>query len=160
MMFLHLDKGEKDHWLPVLFDLLYENMSVIAPSGMSYEDEKAQWLSQVSPALDKAPRQIVLGFAEEELVGYMQYYLRQQMLMVEEIQLKREYQKTSLFYGFCKYLASVVPEDLQTVEAYADKRNLNSICLMERLGMTACETDTQFVHMRGRVEQMGFLFRK
>ena len=159
-MFVQLNKAEKDCWLPMLFDILYENMREIAPSGMSYEEEKLQWLSQVSPALDKAPRQIILGLVGEEPVGYVQYYLRQQMLMVEEIQLKREYQKTNLFYGFWKCLVSIVPEDLETVEAYADKRNLDSIRLMERLGMTACETDGQFVHMRGAVGKMGLLFRK
>ena len=91
MDFCFLNKSEKDHYLPQLFDLLYENMKVIAPSGLSYEQEKTEWLENVSPALEKAPRQIVLCFVAGELAGYMQYYIRDTLLMVEEIQLKKKY---------------------------------------------------------------------
>lgn len=154
MIFCCLDKSEKDHWLPQLFDLLYENMQAIAPSGLSYEQERKQWLSAVSPALEKTPRQIILCFVDEKLAGYIQYYIREQMLMVEEVQLKKKYHRTCLFYKFCKHLMSVLPDNLQIVEAYANKRNRNSICLMKKLGLHPCEADTDspFVHMRGATE--------
>lgn len=159
-MFMYLNKKEKDYYLPLLFDLLYENMQSIAPSGLSYDQEKEDWLSTVSPALDKAPRQIILCFVDGELSGYIQYYTRAQMLMVEEIQIKKEYHRTLLFYGLCKYLLSVVPNNLETVEAYADKRNLNSIRLMKKLGMHICneEPDSAFVHMRGSAKKIYLLF--
>jgi len=157
-----VDKSEKDHWLPQLFDLLYDNMRSIAPSGLTYEQERKQWLAAVSPALEKAPRQIILCFVGKELAGYVQYYIRERMLMVEEIQLKREFHRTFLFYQFCKHLLSVMPEELQTVEAYADKRNLNSIRLMEKLGMQHCETevDSSFVHMQVPAEKVYQLFKQ
>ena len=60
-----LNKKEKDQWLPRLFDLLYENMHRIAPSGLNRDQEREQWLSQVSPALDKEPRQVLLCFADD-----------------------------------------------------------------------------------------------
>ncbi len=162
MMFCYLDKSEKDHWLPQLFDLLYDNMRSIAPSGLSYEQERKEWLAAVSPALEKAPRQIILCFVGEELAGYVQYYIRERMLMVEEIQLKREFHRTFLFYKFCKHLLSVLPDDLQTIEAYADKRNLYSICLMEKLGMQPCEleSDSPFVHMHVPAEKVYLLFKQ
>lgn len=161
LMFCCLDKAEKDDWLPRLFDLLYENMQSIAPSGLSYEQDKAQWLAAVSPALDKAPRQILMCFAGEKIVGFVQYYVRDQLLMVEEIQLKKEYHRTLLFYRFCKYILSVIPDALQTVEAYADKRNLNSIRLMEKLGMQILEEDpdSPFVHMHGAAGRIYRFFR-
>ena len=161
LMFYYLNKAEKDDWLPQLFDLLYENMQSIAPSGLSYEQDKAQWLAAVSPALDKAPRQILMCFAGEKIVGFVQYYVRDQLLMVEEIQLRKEYHRTLLFYRFCKYMLSVIPDALQTVEAYADKRNLNSIRLMEKLGMLPLEisADSPFVHMRGPAENIYRFFR-
>ncbi len=160
MVFCYLNKSEKDHYLPQLFDLLYENMKVIAPSGLTYEQERTEWLEAVSPALEKPPRQIILCFVAGELAGYMQYYIRDKLLMVEEIQLKKKYHRTLLFYRLCKYLISVMPDDLQTVEAYADKRNRNSIRLMEKLGMQPCEpdADSPFVHMRGPAESVYQLF--
>lgn len=161
-MFYYLDKFKKDYWLPQLFDLLYENMQSIAPSGLSYEQEKAEWLTAVSPALEKAPRKIIMCFVCGELAGYIQYYIREQMLKVEEIQLKKKYHRTFLFYKFCKYLVSVVPDNLKTIEAYADKRNWNSISLMERLGMHPCEleSDSPFVHMRGAAETVYQRFKR
>ena len=75
--------------------------------------------------------------------------------MVEEFQLQANYHRTLLFCGFCRYLLSVLPDDLQIIEAYADKRNASSIRLMEKLGMQACrEDDSAFVHMRGSAEQV------
>lgn len=162
MRFYYLNKGEKDIWLPRLFELLYENMHSIAPSGLSYEQEKAQWLAVVSPAMEKAPRQIIMCFVDGELAGYMQYYIRQQMLMVEEIQLKKKYHRTLLFYKLCKYLMTVLPDHLQTIEAYADRRNGASIRLMEKLGMRSCEQESEspFVHMRGPAERVYRLFQQ
>ncbi len=161
-MFIFLNKQEKDAWLPKLFDLLYENMQTIAPSEGSYAQEKARWLAEVAPALDKAPRQIIMCFVGGELAGYIQYYIREQMLMVEEIQLKKQYHSTVLFYQLCKHLLTIVPDDLQTIEAYADKRNLHSIRLMEKLGMQPCdaEADCPFVHMRGFAETLYLLFKR
>ncbi len=155
-MFIYLNKGEKDQWLPKLFDLLYENMQTIAPSGLSYEEEKALWLQEVSSALEKEPRQIILCFMGKELAGHLQYYIRDGLLMVEELQLKKKYQRSLLFYGLCKYLLKDLPQNLKTVEAYADKRNLASVRLMEKLGMKACEDETPspFVHLRGPAERL------
>lgn len=161
-MFCYLNKAEKDQYLPQLFDLLYENMQKIAPSGRSYEREKVEWLAEVSSALEKEPRQIILCFVYGELAGYIQYYIREKMLMVEEIQLKKEYQSTLLFYKVCKFFLSILPGNLETIEAYADRRNLNSINLMEKLGMQSCESETDvfFVHMRGKVESIYLLFKR
>jgi len=161
-MFTYLNKQEKDFWLPQLFDLLHDNMSVIAPSGYSYEEEKAKWLAAVSPALDKEPRQIIMCIINGQPVGFIQYYIRQDLLMVEEIQIKKEYQKSTMFLQFCKHMLSVIPEDVQTVEAYADKRNKNSINLMGKMGLLALkdEDSSSFVHMRGSVHKLYSTFRK
>ena len=153
-IFMQLNKSEKEKWLPKLFDLLYDNMRLIAPSNLSYEQEKAIWLSKVSPALDKDPRQIILGFVDDDLSGYIQYYTRDQLLMVEEIQIKRDYQRTFLFYHFCKYLSQLLPDNIQFIEAYADKRNLNSQHIMKKLGMKVLEEkeETPLVHFSGTIE--------
>ena len=153
MRFCYLDKTEKEQWLPELFDLFYENMRSIAPLGLSYRQEKEQWLSEVSPALEKAPRQIILCLAGEQLVGYMQYYIREGMLMVEELQLKPQYQGTLLFCGLCKHLLRVLPGDLKTIEAYAHLKNRRSIDLMKKLGMEICQEQPPFAHLRGSAEK-------
>ncbi|MEE1327410.1 MAG: GNAT family N-acetyltransferase [Oscillospiraceae bacterium] len=156
-----LNKKEKDQWLPRLFGLLYENMHRIAPSGLNQDQEREQWLSQVSPALDKEPRQILMCFADGELVGYLQYYTRNDLLMIEEVQISRQYQRTFVFYRLCKYLLGNLSKDIRIIEAYADKRNHASIKLMGKLGMVTVEEDeSAFIHMRGSAQTIRTIFTK
>lgn len=158
MQLLFLDKSQKDRVLPALFDLFYENMDPIAPFAHSYEEEKALWLGEVSPALDKAPRQILLCRDGDRIAGYVQFYVREKLLMVEEVQLEKHYQRTTLFLRLCRFLAAALPEDLQTVEAFAHKENAPSIRLMERLGMVICGEQAGFVHLRGRADRLQAVF--
>ena len=157
-----LNKKEKDQWLPRLFDLLYENMHRITPSILNRDQEMEQWLSQVSPALDKEPRQVLMCFADGELVGFLQYYTRNDLLMVEEVQIAKEYQRTFLFYRLCKHLLASLPEQIRIIEAYADKRNHASIKLMGKLGMNIIEDEDQstFIHMRGSAQAIRTIFTK
>ena len=73
MKLCYLNKAEKDFRLPQLFELFYENMSVIAPSGMPYEAERDEWMSNVAPALKKEPRKVLLALDGEKLAGYLQF---------------------------------------------------------------------------------------
>ena len=156
-----LNKKEKDQWLPILFDLLYENMCRIAPSGRNRDQDREQWLSQVSPALDKEPRQVLMCFANGKLVGFLQYYTRNDLLMVEEVQIAKGYQRTFLFYRLCKHLLNTLPEEIRIIEAYADKRNHASIKLMGKLGMvTVEEEESVFIHMRGSAQAVRTIFTK
>ena len=157
--FTVLNKKEKDVWLPRLFDLFYRNMREITPGELSYEQEKQQWLSNVSPALDKEPRQIFLCFDGDVPAGYVQYYTNQKLLMVEEIQMEKSYQRTTLFYGICANLSNMLPEDIETVEAYAHKDNLYSRKLMTKLGMTQLDEEGPFVHLRGSAKLLRRYFK-
>ena len=78
--FTHLDKSQKEYWLPILFDLLYENMQEVAPDERPREQAKQLWLNEVSPALEKDPRQVLLCFIDDTLVGYIQYYINKNLL--------------------------------------------------------------------------------
>lgn len=153
--FALLDKAQKAIWLPRLFDLLYTNMQQIAPSGLPREQAWAQWNSQVSPALECAPRQILLCFADDQLAGFAQYYTRKELLMIEELQISPRYQKTGVFGSFCRKLAEFLNEQIMVVEAYADRRNGISHRIMRKLGMEELpEDDPEFVHLRGAADEI------
>ena len=155
-MIRFLDKNSEMHLMEPLFDLLYENMGPIAPSGLAYEEEKQQWLSEVVPAIAKAPRQIVLMYDGEKLAGYLQYYINNGLFMVEEIQIRKDCRSTSLFAALWKFMGRVIPKDTHTIEAYADPRNLQSRRLMEKLGMQPLEDDacTPLLHFRGSMNRL------
>ena len=150
MTLFWLNKADKDIWLPRMFDLYYENMSRFAPSGLAYEAERQEWLSNVSPALDKAPRRALLALDGDALAGFVMFYTRGDLLMVEEFQLRREFQGGLLFLRLCRKLLSELPGEVRAVEAYAHRRNDRSVSLMRRLGMRPVpEEDPRFVHLRG-----------
>ena len=69
--------------------------------------------------------------------------------MIEEIQLVRGYQRTRLLSEFLKFMKAVLKDEPEYIEAYADKRNVNSMRLMESLGMKIIGTDGGFYHYRG-----------
>ncbi len=152
--FKFLDKQKVSDTLPVLFDVLYENMDKIVPFDKAYEDAKAEWLGQVTPAMKKDRRQIVLMYDGDALAGYAQYYTNETTLMIEEIQLKPKYQRTMLLYEFCKFMEAIVPSEITYIEAYADKRNTNSQKLMEALGMKIIDDEGNYNHFRGLLETL------
>ena len=152
--FTYLNKNEKEKILPELFDLLFDNMSEIAPTNLTYEQEQMQWLGNVSPALDKPARQIIMCYADEELIGYIQYYINSKLLMIEELQLKKEHHCTLTFYRFCKYFIGTLPADIEHVEAFAERRNIKSQKLMQRLGMELIDNNAEFVHLHGEADEI------
>lgn len=129
------DKGAFSKFAPDLFDLLYNNMSEIAPSGYCYEEDRAVWMEAVVPAMEKPNRQVVLIYADGLTVGYFQYYTTAESLMMEEFQLKPMYQGSGAFGALFAWLLPHLSEDLQIVEAYAHKQNLRSQTILTHLGM-------------------------
>lgn len=155
-----MDKAEKARYLPRLFRLLHENMKTIAPSDLSREQEENAYCANVSRALEKEPRRILLCLEGDSLVGFVQYYTRGDLLMVEEVQLHREYQRTLLLRRIVRVLNQSLPGEIRWVEAYADKRNLRSQKLMEKLGMVVLqEEDSPFLHLRGSAAAVLQAFR-
>lgn len=150
-IFEFLDKSKVGETLPVLFNILYDNMEKIAPFDKSFEQAKFEWTQQVAPAMKKDRRQIVLMYDNHALVGYAQYYTNETILMIEEIQLKPEYQRTMLLYEFCKFMKAIVPSEITYIEAYTDKRNTNSQKLMRDLNMKIINDDGKYYHFQGFV---------
>ena len=136
--FRYLQKPPTPDVLDEIFDILATNMRVIAPTGMTYEEDRAQWLSCVPPALEKEARQILLIYDQNELIGFFQYYVTadRAVFMMEEIQFKPAYHGSGLFGDLYRYLIPRLPEDIQAVEAYADKRNRKSLAVLAHLGLT------------------------
>ena len=149
-----LDKSYKDSILPLLFDILHANMSKIAPTGNSYEEDLAFWLSCVSPALDKEPRRILLLYDGDEIAGFFQYFVNNGLFMMEEIQFRDRYQGTGVFSKLYAYLTRIIPRDTEFVEAYANKGNHKSIAVLNHLGLEIVGENKSGIsyHFRGRYE--------
>ncbi|MBQ9744192.1 MAG: hypothetical protein IJW19_03615 [Clostridia bacterium] len=134
--FEHATKEELNALLPKLFEILHSNMSIIAPTGNTYSEDFEIWLSNVYPALMSTPREIIVMYDESNIIGYFQYYINGALFMMEEIQIKQEYQGAGVFSAFYSWLIQRLPMALQTVEAYANKLNEKSQGILTHLGLS------------------------
>lgn len=136
--FKYADKMRLEEILPFCFEILYENMSVIAPTGDPYEEDLRLWRDNVYPLLEKDWRQLALIYCEKELVGYFQYSVLENTLLMEEIQFRAIYHGTGLFRQFYTWLIKQLPKDLCYVAAYVHKNNQKSQNILNYLGLTCC----------------------
>ena len=159
--FRFADKSAIDGLLTDLFDILYTNMSKIAPSGKTRDTEYEEWFSEVSPAMQKAPRQIVLMLDNDDIIGYFQYYTRDDLLMMEEIQVKQEYHGSGIFGQFYSWLVGTLPDSLRTVEAFAHKQNTKSRGILGHLGLSEIDTTPNgLLHFRGEYADLLVRYKK
>ena len=135
--FKFADKLQIEQLLPDLFQILHSNMSIIAPTNNSYNEDYEIWSSYLIPAMQKEQRQIVLMYVDNKLVGYFQYYINVDInsLIMEEIQIAKEFQGTGIFSALYKWLIEQLPKDVESVEAYANKKNLKSQSILKHLGL-------------------------
>ena len=133
--FVHVEKKRLDVYLPTLFQILSENMSTIAPTGNTYEEDYQIWYTNIYPAMQKAQRQIVLMYFDEILIGFFQYYVNQSTFMMEEIQIESSHQGKGVFNLFYRWLVERLPTDIIYVEAYAHKKNLKSQGILKHMGL-------------------------
>ena len=133
--FTFADKLRLEALLPLCFALLHQNMSKIDPTGNTYEEDFASWYSNVSPAMQKEPRQIVLMHSNDSLVGYFQFYVSQGRFVMEEIQIRPDHQGTGLFHVFYRWLLPQLKGNPEAVEAYSLRENTKSQRILEHLGL-------------------------
>ena len=159
--FEYLPKDRAAQNLPILFSILHSNMSVIAPTGNTYNEDYQIWSEAVSEGLKRDARQIILIQDGETTIGYFQYYICDSVFMMEEIQLRREYQGTGVFRRLYAFLGGVVPDTVKTVEAYAHKNNARSQEILTHLGLeTVGESKGGHTyHYRGDCQAMLNRFR-
>ena len=159
--FIYLDKSQKTEFLPILFDIIYENLNELGEGELSYEEEMQEFINEVGNALEKEARHLVLCYCKGELAGFLMYYTRDDLLMLEEVQLKKQYQKTMAFYRLCAFLLTNLPENIEKIEAYADIRNVNSIKLQKSLGMRKTEShDAELYHFVGDAKKIRTRFER
>ena len=134
-----------------IFDILADNMTMIAPTGNSREDDFALWFDAVSDGLQREERQIILIKDSETFVGFFQYYTNVDTFMMEEIQFRPEYQGKGVFRALYGFVIPHIRDDIEFVEAYASISNGKSIGILERLGLanTGINKNGRSYHFKG-----------
>jgi len=151
-----LNKAEAEFVFPRLFAILHSNMSLIAPTGNSYDEDISQWLSYMKSDLEKETRQILLLRDGEEIIGFFQYSVNNGVLMMERIQFLEQYKGTGIFTELYRFLVSIIPPDTCFVEAYAHKNNEKSIGVLTHLGLSIIGENKNGIsyHFRGEYRNL------
>ena len=133
--FEYLNKADFSVYAQTIFDILSDNMTKIAPTGNTLEEDFRMWFSAVSSGLQRDERQIILIKDSENVVGFFQYYTNKDTFMMEEIQFKPEYQGKGIFRELYGFVIETIRNDLRFVEAYANICNKKSIGILGKLGL-------------------------
>ena len=160
--FTFLPKQNIEKYLPELFEILHSNMSIIAPTGNTYEEDFEMWKSCIIPEIQKENRQIVLIYCDKYIAGYFQYYVTDISLKMEEIQLKKEYHGSGVFGLLYSWLILQLPQNLQYVEAYASKQNFKSQGILEHLGLKKCgeNKNGKSFYYKGEYHKLAALYKQ
>lgn len=134
--FEYLNKPDLVNYAQGIFDILANNMTMIAPTGNSKEEDFKLWYDAVGNGLQREERQVVLIKDNEDLVGFFQYYTNADTFMMEEIQFKPDYQGKGVFRALYGFLLANIQADIEYVEANASINNKKSIGILELLGLS------------------------
>lgn len=157
--FEYLDKSLFDEYESTLFNILADNMTLIAPTGADREEEHKSWYSAVKDGLCADARRIVLikEIDTERIIGFFQYYTNPHVFMMEEIQIIPEFQgRDNIFRDLYGFVLGNISDSPEFVEAYADKRNAKSHAILRRLGLSVIgENKNGNCHyLRGRYSEL------
>ena len=149
LIFDFADKQSLLELMPRLFSILYENNRELLAD--TQEKEYLKWHSEVFPAMEKDERQIVTMQAGGLLIGFFQYYVKNGIFMMEEIQIRREYRKSGAFGDLYRWLLCRLPENITTVKAFADRANTRSHEILGHLGLECVgqSPDARFLSYSG-----------
>ena len=146
-VFVYMNKAEPQTVLPLLYDIMFENMKHIVPEVIQKED----FISAVSSGLEAENRHIILFYEDKELAGFLQYFVSKDGLTfrIEELQIKRQYQMRRLFLKLMRFMLKTLPEDIKYIEAFVHAENINSRRIQSRLGLSDVGSKDGIIHMRG-----------
>lgn len=152
----YLIKSEFSQYSKTLFEILSCNMEKIAPTGNTKEEDYKCWSDAVSEGLSRDERQIILINDKNELIGFFQYYIRDNTFMMEEIQIKPDYQGKNVFRSLYGFLIGKLGKDIEFVEAYANKKNERSIGILRCLGLSVIGVNKNgnSLHFKGKYSDL------
>lgn len=125
-----------------IFDILANNMSIIAPSDNNRGQDFLIWSQTIKGRLRKNECQLFIFICDEQVIGYLQYSIHEKTLLIEEIEITPDYQiKYNILGRVFKLLPMNISSDVVYIESYANKQNKKSNKLLNRLGFEVIGTN-------------------
>lgn len=160
--FEYLNKSDFSVISSEIFNILADNMTVIAPTGNSRQEDYKCWYESVSLGLQREERQIILIKDYDKIIGFFQYYINSDTLMMEEIQFKAEHQGKGLVRKLYSFVDSSIKTDYEFVEAYANTKNSRSIGMLGKFGLSTIgmNKNGNSHHFKGKKEDLKKWYEK
>ena len=132
----------------LLFAIMAENMSVYVKNEAGTETGKANWVAQTEADLKSRSRRMVLIRSDAELIGFFVYDVRDMALIIEDMQIKPEWQgKSNIFWMIFNFIAPELPETLKYIRAKTKKKNAKADGVIRHLGMRVVgETEASYLY--------------
>lgn len=121
-----------------IFEILADNMSIIAPTGNTRDEDFKIWYHAISEEIKNDNREIILILENEtnNIIGFFKYSTTIDTFVMEEIQLCDKFQGSgNIFRDLYSFVLKNICNELMYVEAFADKRNHKSIGILKKLGL-------------------------
>ena len=157
--FCYLSKNEFNKYASKLFSVLHDNMTGIAPTGNSREEDYQSWYKAMCGEMQSDKRHIIVitNGNIKEIIGFFKYSINECVFVMEEIQIKSSYQgKSNIFRSLYGFVLEHINEKICFVEAYADKKNIKSLGILEKLGLSIIGENKNAIsyHLRGTYEAL------
>lgn len=130
--FSPLDRADAAKMSDALYDILYNNMNAIAPTGNSYEEDKQHWVPCILSALENPRRQILLIWCGTELIGYFMYSLSETTFEMEEIQFVPQWQQLSLPWSVSRFTRLLFDKRARNTDSMSLRSGRFSFAVFER----------------------------
>ena len=154
--FEFLNKTDFSQKSKEIFDILADNMTMIAPTGNTREEDYICWSDSVSEGLERTERKIVLIKRYNELIGFFQYFTNEDTFRMEEIQLKPEYHGKGIFRKLYGFILPKIDDSIEFVDAFANIQNEKSIAILEHMGLknVGLNKNGRSYHFKGQLKNL------
>lgn len=136
MEYKSINENDFESYAAGMFSILSQNMLKISPGDTVSEEDFINWREYQRQHF--CEKNFVVFEDSGSLVGYFQYSVSGETLIVEEIEILPEYQiRFCIIRGLLRFLRGAIPDGVKFVSAYISKNNPRSYAVAKKLGMSA-----------------------
>lgn len=141
---IKVDKLNKEKVIDILdemYEIISTNMSNIIDTGNSKDDDYKNWKNSMLKELENPNKNWIGAFKDKELIGYFLYKINDNLVNLDEIQVKKSHQGDK--YTFIKLFRYILNEekidDSFDVLTYVNNNNNKSNAIVKKFGFVVFE---------------------
>lgn len=151
--------------LPEMFDILATNMTKIAKTGNTLEEDWVIWTNAMKEEMKKNNKRWIFAISDRKLIGFMLFRLdyKQSIAYMDEIQIHEKHQGDKVLFPalFGAFLFHKHLKDITYLRSYANKKNIKSNAILNCLGLARVEeTERGYKYLGNRQDSEKWFLKK